>query len=79
MATYVYRAGKVGKLKPEVKKEDYLTKHPDAKIVDAPPDTETMEEWVNAGVAEALDGCRVEPDGECEHGLPSWLRALGYI
>jgi len=31
------------------------------------------------GVAEATDGCVVEPDGHCEHGCPSWLLELGYI
>ena len=28
---------------------------------------------------EALDGCIVEPDGQCEHGYPSWPVALGII
>ena len=30
-------------------------------------------------VAEATDGCLIEPDGTCEHGHPSWLRHLGVI
>ena len=25
------------------------------------------------------EGCEVEPDGECEHGFPSVLMALGLI
>jgi len=29
--------------------------------------------------AEAIDGCRVEPDGTCPHGAPSWLIQLGMI
>ena len=29
--------------------------------------------------AEAIDGCRVEPDGTCPHGAPSWLLQLGMI
>ncbi|MCJ2072960.1 hypothetical protein MKK75_29905 [Methylobacterium sp. J-030] len=29
--------------------------------------------------AQATDSCRVEPDGICEHGHPSWLRRLGVI
>ena len=41
----------------------------------APP----LEEWCFDGVAEALDGCPVEVDGSCPHGLPSWLRALGLV
>jgi hypothetical protein len=43
------------------------------------PDMETLEEWVSDGIAEATDGCRVEPDGVCEHGHSSWLRVLGFI
>ena len=27
----------------------------------------------------AIDGCDVEPDGECEHGYPSWPMVLGLI
>ena len=30
-------------------------------------------------VAEATDGCLVEPDGVCRHGHPSWLLRLGVI
>lgn len=43
------------------------------------PSIPTMSRWVSDGIAKALDGCEVEPDGDCEHGCPSWLRALGYI
>lgn len=47
--------------------------------VQKPPTLATLERWVDNGVAKATDGCRVEPDGECPHGKPSWLRILGYI
>lgn len=43
------------------------------------PTLETLEEWTFDGVAEATDGCPIEPDGTCEHGHPSWLIRLGYI
>ena len=43
------------------------------------PSIEEMQEWVYDGVAEATDGCTVEPDGTCEHGKESWLIVLGYI
>jgi hypothetical protein len=43
------------------------------------PTMEELEEWVSDGVAEATDGCRIEPDGVCEHGHPSWLIRLGLI
>ncbi|WP_433635471.1 hypothetical protein [Nocardia sp. CA-120079] len=43
------------------------------------PSLEQLKMWVSDGVAEATDGCRVEPDGTCEHGRKSWLLELGYI
>ena len=29
--------------------------------------------------AECIHGCKVEADGVCEHGHPSWLLKLGYV
>ena len=49
------------------------------KKVKKQPSIKKLERWVFDGVAEATDGCRVEPDGTCEHGKPSWLVYLGYI
>jgi hypothetical protein len=43
------------------------------------PSIKTMENWMENGVAKATDGCRVEPDGHCPHGKPSWLLELGLI
>lgn len=43
------------------------------------PDEDQLEEWLDEGVCEALDGCMVEPDGHCPHGSPSWLLHLGLI
>ena len=43
------------------------------------PAHEQLRYWVFDGVCEATDGCRVEPDGECEHGHPSWLLYLDLI
>ncbi len=80
MGDYVYRANQVRKLKDGVNLADYLTSHPDAIKVGHPPSPATMERWDNeGGYCKALDGCHVEPDGTCEHGLPSWMLALGYI
>ena len=45
----------------------------------APPDVDTLDEWLADGVCRAPDECLVTPDGWCEHGLASWalvLRAL---
>ena len=43
------------------------------------PSLTTMERWMSNGIAKATDGCRVEPDGHCPHGKPSWLIELGLI
>lgn len=43
------------------------------------PDMEQLNEWGFDGVVEATDGCRVEPDGVCNHGYPSWFIHLGVI
>ena len=43
------------------------------------PTMDMLTEWVMDGVAEATDGCRIEPDGVCQHNHPSWLLRLGYI
>jgi len=43
------------------------------------PSIATMEKWMNAGIAKATDGCKVEPDGTCSHGCKSWLLKLGLI
>lgn len=42
------------------------------------PSLKTMERWMSDGVAKAADGCRVEPDGHCPHGKPSWILKLGF-
>ena len=45
----------------------------------APPDEDTLDEWLADGVCRCPDDCLVVPDGCCEHGLASWwliLRAL---
>ena len=47
--------------------------------IDHIPDDGDFEDWLSEGLAEALDGCIVEPDGHCKHGCPSWLLALGWI
>jgi hypothetical protein len=49
------------------------------KVVGEKPTMEQLEEWVYDSVAEATDGCIVEPDGRCEHGHASWLLAYGLI
>jgi len=43
----------------------------------APPDPDTLGEWVDDGVCRCPDDCLVTPDGWCEHGLASWWLILG--
>lgn len=43
------------------------------------PSIATLEKYTYDSVCPATDGCRVEPDGICQHGYPSWLIYLGYI
>jgi hypothetical protein len=43
------------------------------------PSIQQLERWMSDSIAEAVDGCQVEPDGTCEHGSPSWLLRMGLI
>jgi hypothetical protein len=49
------------------------------KAVVKSPGPKAIERWISDGVAKATDGCRVEPDGVCEHGHSSWLLVMGLI
>ena len=42
----------------------------------APPDPETLDEWLADGVCRCPDECLVGPDGWCGHGLASWALIL---
>lgn len=44
-----------------------------------PPTLKTLEKWSDDGIASATDGCRVEPDGTCQHGHQSWMLVMGVI
>jgi len=45
----------------------------------APPDADTLAEWVDDGVCRCPDECLVAPEGWCEHGLASWPLILSVI
>ncbi len=74
-----YRAGRIRVLKPEINPIDYERNHPDAVRLNHVPCLKTIERWVNDCGCESLDGCWVEADGTCEHGMPSWALAMGMI
>lgn len=42
----------------------------------APPDADTLAEWLDDGVCRCPDECLVAPDAWCEHGLASWWLIL---
>jgi hypothetical protein len=42
----------------------------------APPDVDTMAEWLADDFCRAPDDCVVAHDGWCEHGLASWWLVL---
>lgn len=42
----------------------------------APPDPESLEEWLADGVCRCPDECLVGPGEACEHGLASWWLVL---
>ena len=78
IAVYTKERG-VRTLKEGITLEKYQEKLPGAIRVKI-PSLKKLERWMNeSGGCEAIDGCWVEPDGECPHGYPSWLRALNYI
>lgn len=77
---YVYCDGQLRVLKPGVDVADWHASHPAWLIVKgSKPSLPTLERWSDNGVAKALDGCRVEPDGTCPHGAPSWMLVIGVI
>lgn len=44
------------------------------------PSMATLERWSSDCICCAVDGCDgIELDGVCEHGFPSYLRAVGLI
>ena len=42
----------------------------------APPDPDTLADWLADGVCRCPDECLVEPEGTCAHGLASWKVVL---
>jgi hypothetical protein len=66
-------------LKEGITFEQYKEKYPTAIRAGRPPSVATMEKWMETGQARAVDGCTVDPDGDCVHGHPSWMKVLGYI
>lgn len=42
----------------------------------APPDPDTLDEWLADGVCRAPDECLTTPEGWCEHGIASWALVL---
>ena len=45
----------------------------------APPDVDTLAEWLADGVCRCPDECLVRPESWCEHGLASWYLVLASL
>lgn len=45
----------------------------------APPDPETLADWLAEGRCRAPDECWATPGGWCEHGLASWALVLAAV
>lgn len=45
----------------------------------APPDPDTLAEWLADGGCRCPDECWVAPDAWCEHGLASWYLILRVV
>lgn len=65
-------------LKVGVTVEKYRELYPSARVVRV-PGLKSLENMSFNGIARAVDGCRIEPDGDCQHGFPSWLKVMGVI
>lgn len=80
METYVWSLERgYRKLKESAMLSEYQTRYPSAIKVRKAPAIATIERWSYDGIAKAVDGCKVEPDGTCPHERPSWLIVLGMI
>ncbi|HEX4905623.1 MAG TPA: hypothetical protein VFU93_09240 [Acidimicrobiales bacterium] len=45
----------------------------------APPDADTLNEWLADGMCRAPDECLTTPAGWCDHGLASWALILNAL
>jgi len=45
----------------------------------APPDADSLDEWVTDGVCRCPDECIVAPEGWCAHGLASWALIIAAL
>lgn len=80
----IFREGRIFRVKEglaisDLRDSGYFDRHPGAVVIDHMPSDSELNTWMNDCGCESIDGCWVEPDGTCEHGLPSWLLALRMI
>ena len=70
-------------LKIGVDVEAYITRQAEKgvkaqRIKGQVPTMATLERYAS-DTCRATDGCKVEGDGVCPHGHPSWLKVLGMM
>lgn len=80
MHIYTEKIG-LRKVKQGVTQDKLLNKYPDALFIKSSetPSMEYIEQMLCDDVVETSCECRVEPDGHCQHGAPSWLLIMGLI
>lgn len=80
---YILLNGNVRQLKDGANRSEVIARltseGKDAKPCNAPPSLKTLEKYSSDSVCKATDGCKVEPDGICQHGHKSWLLQLGFV
>jgi hypothetical protein len=74
--------GQLFSMRPNVTLDWLKLKHPSKsvlKVSSRKPSLNALNGFIEDGSCPTTDGCRVECNGECEHGHPSWLKVLSMI
>jgi len=71
--------GILATLKEDVDYEKYKARNTlrDIEVIKTKiPTMKTVMKWDYDGYSKTPDGCKVEPDGTCPHGFPSFARIM---
>lgn len=67
------------RIRPDISFEEYREKVPTAIHIKKVPSLKTLMKWEQDGYCKTPCGCKVEVDGACVHGNPSWLIILKMV
>jgi len=75
---------KMSKVLTEDQAQEFEKKLDDLKLVhkrikDKVPSVKTLAKYMDDSICPTPDGCKVEPDGTCQHGWNAWLLILHVI